>query len=95
MNKIQLAEILNYLKIDPYFYSIDGLQRGDDEYCLEKLNGKWLVYYIERGKKNIFGEFEHESDACKFFLKQLIELSEVKKQLGEYNVLEITQRYSL
>lgn len=95
MNREELAKVLNELKVNPYMYSLNGMKRGSEEYCLEQIDDKWQFYFAERGKKNELTVFDSESEACKFLLKEIINESDVRRNLGEVHVYELTQRYSL
>ncbi|CAH9068527.1 hypothetical protein PSECIP111951_04182 [Pseudoalteromonas holothuriae] len=69
MNRFKLLDELDRLNIPTAYYSIKGAM--DDRICLDEINGQWVVYYIERGKKSELGAFSTESEACSFMLSQL------------------------
>ena len=51
-------------------YSVSGAE--DLALCLENLNGKWQVFYFEKGEKNYNRIFSSESDACNYMYNELI-----------------------
>jgi 3-dehydroquinate dehydratase / shikimate dehydrogenase len=71
----KLRAILIAEKIRPSNYNLGhvfGDVVGDDEcYHLEQRNGKWAVYYSERGSEHGLQMFETESAACAYLLDRL------------------------
>ena len=74
MNREELKEVLDKEKIDPHYYSLDGLAGGpyDNVMILEKEGSRWLVYYYERGEKWDIHVFETEDEACKLLLQRIL-----------------------
>lgn len=67
MNKIELKEKLEGLKVNPNYYSLDG--GNDSETLCLTFEGKWKTYYSERGNRTDETEYESESEACEAFLE--------------------------
>lgn len=45
---------------------------ADDKHVLMRLSGeRWIVYYCERGKREILGEFDDIFNASRFFYWQM------------------------
>jgi len=67
MMKLQeLQEKLKNGNIRQDAYNIgDGLP--NEAYCLNQVDGKWEVYYSERGEKTGLKIFEDEENACNYF----------------------------
>jgi hypothetical protein len=57
--------------IPRYVYCFDK-EYPNEAYCLIKKNGKWQVYYSERGNKTGLKEFVNEQEACNYFYDDLI-----------------------
>jgi hypothetical protein len=69
MNRMQLLSVLDEKGVPSSYYSIKGAK--EDRVCLDSKEGKWVVFYIERGNKDILGEFDTEDEACAFMLDKL------------------------
>lgn len=67
MKITDLQKIMDEGKMSPYGYSINKGEK-DDAYHIMKEDGKWHIYYMERGHKNSYGYFEKEEEAAKIFL---------------------------
>ena len=62
----ELQEKLKNGNIRQDAYNIgDGLP--NEAYCLNQVDGKWEVYYSERGEKTGLKIFEDEENACNYF----------------------------
>ena len=49
------------------------LSRKSDAFCLNKKDGKWAVFYSERGRdSNPIYTSNNEEDACKFFFNYIL-----------------------
>jgi hypothetical protein len=57
--------------IPQYSYSVDT-EYPNEAFCLIQKNGKWQVYYSERGHKTGLKEFFIEDEACDYFYDELI-----------------------
>jgi hypothetical protein len=38
--------------------------------CIDRADGKWRVYYSERGSRSVLGTFDSEQEACDYFFEQ-------------------------
>lgn len=70
MNKQRLEIILLMNKVPKDLYSLNG-GLPNEAYCIEKEDGRWQVYYSERGIKTCIGYFENEEKACDCLLKEI------------------------
>jgi hypothetical protein len=61
---------LDKLGISSNAYHLYGPGSGD-EYCIEHGPKGWIIYYHERGNKDIIGIYDNEEEACEFFLKTI------------------------
>ena len=70
-----IAELEKKLKtagVPDYIYNLTGQGQKDERLCLEKIQDKWSVYYLERGIKTTNEIFNSENDACQFLYDQLM-----------------------
>ena len=58
---------LDRLNIPKNSYSLKG-GFPNESYCIAQNNGKWEVYYSERGNKTSLKTFDSEDSACQNFL---------------------------
>jgi hypothetical protein len=70
MNIKELKIQLKNLGISSSSYSLNG-GLPNEKYCLSNEQGKWFVYYSERGHRSGEKNFSSESLACEYFLGQL------------------------
>lgn len=72
MNINELKQKLNYNDVPREYYFICEKGNNDQKCCLEQKNGKWYVYYIEKGV--VFDEaiFITEHDACNEMFRRLV-----------------------
>ena len=73
MNITELRELINVRLIHPKMVKI--LDETPDGYeCLNILNknGKWQVFYMEKGKTTYFREFDDEGSACDYFYQLML-----------------------
>lgn len=78
MNKEQLLIKLILLNIHPKYFSI-GSEIKENAYNIEKLfDGKYAVYYLERGEKIALKTFDSDEEA----LSQLISCLEKNLKYG-------------
>ncbi len=47
----------------------------NEAYCIVEANGKWQVYYSERGSRSGLKDFDTEPDACNYFLDTLMRIT--------------------
>jgi hypothetical protein len=79
MNREQLNVQLATLRIDPSAYCLSG---GLPNECLvlnQTQNGKWEVYYSERGEKSGLRVFDSEENAVQHFLDVILHDSAVRR----------------
>lgn len=73
MTRQELEEKLIAEDINPVDYSLYG-GLPNEAFCLNKTNGKWEVYYSERGNKTGLKVFSNENEACMYFYNELMQL---------------------
>lgn len=69
----ELKQKLKEEKISPYRYSFDeksGYIMGDTTVLVQK-DGKWQVYYTERGSIFNLHVFNTEEEACEYFYQEI------------------------
>lgn len=71
MNVIELGVKLNEVGVHGDVYSLSG-GLPNERHVLGCENGKWEVYYSERGMKSNLRQFENEGGACQYMLDLLI-----------------------
>jgi hypothetical protein len=63
VNQTELARALEAIGISPTVIALGG--HADYSWCLEQsADGRWEVYWYERGTKNQLVQLSTESDAC-------------------------------
>lgn len=67
----ELVDFLERKNIPSDAYSF--YRDKDDAYCIEKIDGEWLVYYSERGTKNELGWAKNEGQALNLLKLFLLE----------------------
>ncbi len=80
----ELKKILIDEKINVNSYEIEGSNylRGYDGFIiLPGENGKWLLYYMERGQKVLLSTYNNQHGVCMAFLKYM---ARGDKQLLKY-----------
>jgi hypothetical protein len=70
MTKSELQKILRSEYIRQDAYDLDGGHRTET-YTLGEAQGRWFVYYSERGLESGRKDFATESEACEYFLNWL------------------------
>ena len=72
MNKIQLEAVLQEEGFKQNVYSLERPNFDPDEaLCLRQEQGKWCIYYSERGIQTGKKYFSSEEEACKYFLENM------------------------
>jgi len=72
MTRTELKEWLEQEKVDPKAYHLDG-QPEEDTYTLRHLSdGRWAVFYTERGQEVDPKVFDGEHRACVELLYKLL-----------------------
>jgi hypothetical protein len=70
MNRDQLRRTLREEGIRDDAYDLTG-GHYSETYTLSEANGRWFVYYSERGLESNKKEFSSETAACEYLLEQL------------------------
>lgn len=88
MNRVELRDALRAAGFPDDGYTVEDLHeaspRGrDGTPYLEFRDGQWIVGFWERGKKNDFGRFASESDACDYMFDRLTEPAPVRHVLSD------------
>jgi ribonuclease HI len=63
---------LDNLHVPPWQYNITGKYRSDNQYVVEKMNGKWCVYYYERGQITQKSEFDDRRSAYEDLVRRFV-----------------------
>lgn len=66
MDKQELINAFKNLNIPKNTYSIDEV--NNETLCLIMENGKWIIFYSEKGGRTDPEYFDDEKSACKAFL---------------------------
>lgn len=83
MNRITLKERLEQKNIKPASFSLEAeIFEPDEALCLRKNGSGWVVYYSERGLQTGKKNFESESEACFYILKELLADPTTRKDWG-------------
>lgn len=72
MNRVDLEARLKEQKINPRSYSLNGGLPSETYVLSDEGNGKWSVYYSERGERSSERLFKSEADACEDLFRRLI-----------------------
>ena len=71
MNKEELLRKILSLNIHPKYFSV-GVEIKDNAYNIERYHdGRYAVYYLERGEKNGLKLFDTEEEALQQLMKGL------------------------
>ena len=73
MTKIELKTKLEQAGVCVEAYSLDGGLPNERYVLSHEANGRWVVYYSERGQKGSLRSFDLESAACQYFLEHILE----------------------
>lgn len=73
MNIVELEQALLSAGCNPNNFCIGARGAQSDVYCLSENDGKWSVFYTERGSKHkpIY-ESRNETQACEFFYNKIM-----------------------
>lgn len=80
MNKAELKTQLEQAGVYAEAYSLDGGLPNERYVLSQEPNGRWDVYYSERGHKNGLRSFDSESAACQFFLDDILKDSTARRK---------------
>lgn len=70
MNLTELARVLETFGVSPQVLALGG--HADYSWCVEQApDGRWEVYWLERGNKNSLVRLDTEADACHQLLGRL------------------------
>ncbi|HKN02852.1 MAG TPA: hypothetical protein VJY31_02785 [Buttiauxella sp.] len=72
LTKIELINMLHKNNIPEYCYSIDN--EKNESLCLLQENGKWIIFYSERGERSDPEYYDSEEVACTNFFKEVIDM---------------------
>ncbi len=72
MTRQELEKKLRSLGIHDDAYKLDGGLPNECYVLAKQTDGKWEVYYSERGLRSGSKEFDSESEACEELLEWLI-----------------------
>lgn len=70
MDKDNLKKSLIQERFNPQSYSLEDEEK-DEALCLRLDNGRWCVYYSERGLQTGKQYFVDEQAACEYFLEEM------------------------
>jgi hypothetical protein len=93
MNQV-IAGILRRNDVPDWEYSFDGSEEQCQ--CLEKVNGRWQIYFVERGMKHGCAEFQSHEEAAREMISRLARTEESRKKMlaeldGEWNKVTLDQ----
>lgn len=69
MDKLELIDAFKKLNIPKSTYSIDDV--NNETLCLIMENGKWIIFYSEKGGRTDPEYFDDEESACIAFLYEV------------------------
>ena len=73
MTKKELIKELERNNVDKSLYDFEnGHGFFDDQFLLNKESNTYIIYYLERGKKNKIKSFSSEEKANNYFLELLL-----------------------
>lgn len=67
----ELKRDLEKYSISNVLYAIMNKTLPNEKLCLTEEEGKWEVYYSERGHKTGLKTFDTESEACEYFRRKI------------------------
>ena len=80
MTKAELKTKLEQAGVYAEAYSLDGGLPNERYVLSQEPNGRWDVYYSERGQKSGLRSFDSESAACQFFLDHVLKDPTVRRK---------------
>ena len=70
MNIAELKEKLKAERVSPALYNLDMKGRDDERLNIVFEDGKWVVYYLERGMRTTEEKYDTEDEACRCILRK-------------------------
>jgi len=83
MDKEVFKRKMDGLGIPRHWYFIDDYGIDDESIRVKEENGKWQVYYSERGGKFELKQYDREADAYQDLTNRLIEEQEDRRIIEE------------
>lgn len=80
MTKTELKTKLEQADVYAEAYSLDGGLPNERYVLSQGVNGRWDVYYSERGQKSGLRSFDSESAACQFFFDHVLKDPTVRRK---------------
>ncbi len=71
MDKKEFVKLAKKKHIPDFLYNLSGTGRDDERFNIVPVDGKWNVYYSERGNKTTNKFFDTEDEALRFMLDTL------------------------
>ncbi len=72
---MKIDELINKLKSEPLLekeYCIGDFD--DNRECIMKENDEWIIFFYERGSRNLLKKFTNEEEACNAFYERLMRI---------------------
>lgn len=93
MNQV-IAGILRRNDVPDWEYSFDGSEEQCQ--CIEEENGRWQIYFVERGMKHGCAEFQSHEEAAREMISRLARTEESREKMlaeldGEWNKVTLDQ----
>ena len=93
MNQV-IAGILRRNDVPDWEYSFDGSEEQCQ--CIEKVNDRWRIYFVERGMKHGCAEFQSHEEAAREMISRLARTEESREKMlaeldGEWNKVTLDQ----
>ena len=76
MNRQDLLRALDQESVPSDVYDLNG-GLLPERLTIAMADGKWLVYYSERGRKKSLGEYETEEEACAFLYTEIMSMRDM------------------
>lgn len=73
MDKKEFVKMAKKRGIPDFLYNLEGKGRDDERFNIVFVDGKWNVYYSERGNKTTNKFFDTEDEALRYMLDTLSE----------------------
>lgn len=75
-----LEQKLNELGVPDYYYNLQGEGNNDDKLNLVHTNGKWVVYYSERGEKTIYIQTDSFDAAAEYIYNKYADMAKLVEE---------------